>query len=34
MIELGTTTIWERWECLAGSDMNSHNHVIFGAVDA
>jgi alpha-L-rhamnosidase len=34
MIELGATTIWERWEYLAGSGMNSHNHIMFGTVDS
>lgn len=34
MIELGATTIWERWEFLAGSGMNSHNHIMFGTVDS
>ena len=26
MLENGATTIWERWEKLEGSGMNSHNH--------
>jgi alpha-L-rhamnosidase len=33
MIKEGATTIWERWEYLAGSGMNSHNHIMFGTVD-
>ncbi len=34
MIGEGATTLWERWEYLAGPGMNSHNHIMFGAVDA
>lgn len=34
MIQEGATTIWERWEYLAGGGMNSHNHIMFGSVDA
>ncbi|MCX8171517.1 MAG: family 78 glycoside hydrolase catalytic domain, partial [Candidatus Bathyarchaeota archaeon] len=34
MIEEGATTIWERWEYLTGPGMNSHNHIMFGSVDA
>ncbi|HEY9054534.1 MAG TPA: family 78 glycoside hydrolase catalytic domain [Rectinemataceae bacterium] len=34
MIEQGATTLWERWEKLAGQGMNSHNHIMFGSVDA
>ncbi len=34
MIREGATTIWERWEYLAGGGMNSHNHIMFGSVDA
>ena len=34
MIQEGATTVWERWECLAGRGMNSHNHIMFGSVDA
>jgi alpha-L-rhamnosidase len=30
----GATTVWERWEKLAGQGMNSHNHIMFGTVDA
>ncbi|MCS7112010.1 MAG: family 78 glycoside hydrolase catalytic domain [Ignisphaera sp.] len=34
MIREGATTLWERWERLAGSGMNSHNHHMFGSIDA
>ena len=34
MIKEGATTLWERWEKLTGSGMNSHNHHMFGSVDA
>lgn len=34
MIKEGATTLWERWEYLADSGMNSHNHIMFGSVDA
>jgi len=34
MIEEGATTLWERWEKLTSSGMNSHNHIMFGSVDA
>jgi alpha-L-rhamnosidase len=34
MVENGATTLWERWEYLAGDGMNSHNHIMFGGVDA
>ena len=33
MIKEGATTVWERWEYLAGLGMNSHNHIMFGSVD-
>ena len=33
MIKEGATTLWERWEKLEGSGMNSHNHIMFGSVD-
>ncbi len=33
MIKEGATTIWERWEKLTGTGMNSHNHIMFGTVD-
>lgn len=34
MIQEGATTIWERWEKLTGGAMNSHNHIMFGSIDA
>jgi alpha-L-rhamnosidase len=34
MVEQGATTLWERWEFLAGMGMNSHNHIMFGSVDS
>jgi len=34
MIAEGATTLWERWEFLAGPGMNSHNHIMFGSVDS
>ncbi len=34
MIKEGATTLWERWEKLTGPGMNSHNHPMFGSVDA
>jgi len=34
MIQEGATTLWERWEYMAGGGMNSHNHIMFGSVDA
>jgi alpha-L-rhamnosidase len=34
MIEEGATTLWERWEKLTGSAMNSQNHIMFGSIDA
>jgi alpha-L-rhamnosidase len=33
MIKEDATTLWERWEYLAGGGMNSHNHIMFGSVD-
>jgi alpha-L-rhamnosidase len=33
MIQEGATTLWERWEKLEGSGMNSHNHIMSGSVD-
>ncbi len=33
MIKGGATTLWERWEYMAGGGMNSHNHIMFGSVD-
>ncbi len=34
MIKEGATTLWERWEKMAGGGMNSHNHIMLGSVDA
>ncbi|ABW01021.1 alpha-L-rhamnosidase [Caldivirga maquilingensis] len=34
MIKEGATTLWERWEKLTGAGMNSHNHHMFGSIDA
>ncbi|MDR0668737.1 MAG: glycoside hydrolase family 78 protein [Treponema sp.] len=34
MVEQGATTLWERWEYLAGKGMNSHNHIMYGSVDS
>ena len=34
MIKEGATTLWERWEYLAGAGMNSHNHIMLGTVDS
>ena len=34
MIREGATTLWERWEYMAGGGMNSHNHIMFGSIDA
>lgn len=34
MVLEGATTLWERWEKLSGMGMNSHNHIMFGSVDA
>jgi len=34
MIQEGATTLWERWEYLVGEGMNSHNHIMFGSIDA
>lgn len=31
MLANGATTLWERWENLDGSGMNSHNHPMNGA---
>ena len=33
MIREGATTVWERWEKLTGTGMNSHNHIMLGTVD-
>jgi alpha-L-rhamnosidase len=32
MLSNGATTLWERWEDLTGSGMNSHNHPMMGSV--
>ena len=32
MIQNGATTVWERFECKRGSNMNSHDHPMYGAV--
>ena len=34
MLENGATTIWERWEYKTGVDMNSHNHSMYGSINA
>jgi alpha-L-rhamnosidase len=34
MVAEGATTLWERWEKLTGQSMNSHNHIMFGSIDA
>jgi len=34
MIKEGATTLWERWEKLESSGMNSHNHIMLGSVDS
>ncbi len=34
MLREGATTLWERWEYLAGKAMNSHNHIMLGSIDA
>ena len=34
MLKEGATTLWERWEYLADTGMNSHNHIMLGTVDA
>ena len=34
MIKEGATTLWERWEKIEGSGMNSHNHIMNGSVDS
>lgn len=33
MIKEGATTLWERWEYLTGTAMNSHNHIMLGSID-
>jgi len=32
MLEQGATTLWERWENKADSEMNSHNHPMLGSI--
>ena len=34
MLREGATTLWERWEYLDDGGMNSHNHIMFGGIDA
>ena len=34
MISENATTLWERWEKITGNSMNSHNHIMFGSIDA
>jgi len=34
MLQEKATTLWERWEYLADGGMNSHNHIMFGSIDA
>jgi alpha-L-rhamnosidase len=34
MFREGATTLWERWEYLVGGGINSHNHIMFGTIDA
>ncbi|AHF90970.1 alpha-L-rhamnosidase [Opitutaceae bacterium TAV5] len=34
MLENGATTLWERWEHVTGSRMNSHNHPMLGSVSS
>lgn len=34
MIEMGATTIWERWEYATTSGMNSHNHPMYASISA
>jgi len=34
MLKEGATTLWERWEKLQGSGMNSQNHIMLGSIDA
>jgi alpha-L-rhamnosidase len=33
MLREGATTLWERWEKIETSGMNSHNHIILGSID-
>jgi alpha-L-rhamnosidase len=34
MLANGATTLWERWENMTGSEMNSHNHPMMGSVSS
>ena len=34
MVKEGATTMWERWEYLTETGMNSQNHIMLGSVDA
>ena len=34
MVRRGATTVWELWQEKTGPSMNSHNHPMFGSVDA
>jgi alpha-L-rhamnosidase len=34
MIREGATTLWERWEYVTSSVLSSHNHIMFGSIDA
>lgn len=34
MVKRGATTLWELWQDKTGPSMNSHDHVMFGSVDA
>ncbi len=34
MLNMGATTLWERWEHLTGASMNSHNHPMHGSVSS
>ncbi len=33
MLEMGGTTVWERWQYLVGGEMNSHDHPALAAPD-
>ena len=34
MIQMGATTIWERWEYCTSHGMNSHNHPMYASISA
>ena len=34
MLEMGGTTIWERWQYMTGNEMNSHNHTPLAGADS